>query len=926
MAGLASLTFAAPWLLVALASLPVIWWLLRINPPAPRRIPFPAVRLLLGLRKTEETPAHTPPWLLILRLFIAALIIVAAAHPLLDSGVGSRRDGALVLVIDDGWGAAPYWDRRIALGEALIETARLDNRPVVLATTAPATGATGTSDRIPFATAAPIRAADALAALRVMTPKAWPVDRAGFTSAFEATRLQLDDAEVAWLSDGLADRESAETARFVAALEAVGPLTAYMDPAPDRARALLPPLSGSGEMTLRLVRPVADDGPETVLVRAVAADGRVVASQTASFDAGAASAEASLELPLELRNEIARLFIEGEANAAATVLLDERYRRRPAGLVSGGGFESSQPLLSDLYYLERALSPFSDVRRDSLTTLIEDDLALIALADVGRLTDDSVAQLAGWIEEGGVLVRFAGPRVAEGVDELAPVSLRAGGGRALGGALTWERPRGLSDFPEDSPFAGLTIPGDVLVERQVLAEPTLDLDGKTWARLDDGTPLVTAERRARGWLVLFHTTANAEWSSLALSGLFVDMMKRLAALSVGVAGHDHAPMLPPLSSLDGFGRLGEPDPRAAPIPGRDFDTTRPGPAHPPGEYGTSVQRRALNLGAEDLLVRALELPPSDMAVRTYAAARLRDLQPWLLATALALALADTLIGLWLRGLMPTIPRRGIAGLAALALAGLPANEPAAQEAANVAEIVQETRFGYVTTGDPEVDRISAEGLAGLSAVLRARTAVEAGDPVAVDPATDELAFFPLLYWPAAASQGALSDSTTARVGDYLRHGGMILFDTRDQSPLRRMAGDSPGGNRLRTLLRGLNVPPLRPVPRDHALTRAFYLIDRFPGRWAGGQIWVERYEGDVNDGVSSIVVGGNDYAAAWARDADGFPLYPVIPGTDRQREWALRFGVNLVMYALTGNYKADQVHIPAILRRLGGQPEPPLTE
>ena len=72
-----------------------------------------------------------------------------------------------------------------------------------------------------------------------------------------------------------------------------------------------------------------------------------------------------------------------------------------------------------------------------------------------------------------------------------------------------------------------------------------------------------------------------------------------------------------------------------------------------------------------------------------------------------------------------------------------------------------------------------------------------------------------------------------------------------------------------------------------------------------------------NDGVASIIVGSNDWASAWAMDAAGRPVMPVIPGGDMQREMALRFGVNLVMYALTGNYKADQVHLPAIIERLG---------
>ena len=194
-----------------------------------------------------------------------------------------------------------------------------------------------------------------------------------------------------------------------------------------------------------------------------------------------------------------------------------------------------------------------------------------------------------------------------------------------------------------------------------------------------------------------------------------------------------------------------------------------------------------------------------------------------------------------------------------------------------------------------------------------------------DPEEDELAFYPWVYWPVTENQGRLTDKGRARIDEYLRNGGMILFDTRDQSPLDRLSGSGRGSGKLNTILSGLNVPPLLPVPQDHALTRAFYLLEHFPGRWDGGDVWVERYEGDVNDGVSSIVIGGNDYAAAWALDEQGYPRYPVVPGTNRQREMAFRFGVNLVMYALTGNYKADQVHIPAILRRLG-RPEPLVTE
>ncbi len=914
MLSIGSLTFAAPWLLIALAGLPIIWWLLRINPPTPRRITFPAVRLLLGLRQVEETPAHTPLWLLLLRLVLAALVILAAAQPFLAAGTSEDADGPLVMVIDDGWAAGGRWQERIALGEALIEAARLDGRGVLIAGTAPVS-ATGDMQSPRFMTGALASAADALATLRAMEPRPWPVDRAGFAAAFNAAAPSLNGAEVVWLSDGIADPTAGATEDFLAVLQALGRVTAHVDPPAERAVALLPPGADATGLTLQAVRADARN-PASIPVRAIAQDGRVLARQNVEFAAGKASARQRLELPAELRNEIVRLTMEGKTYAAATVLMDGRYRRRPVGLISGGGFESSQPLLSDLYYLQRALSPFSQVRQDTLEALIQGGLSVLFLADVGRLTSDAAELVDRWIAAGGILVRFAGIKVADGIDSLVPVKLRAGG-RALGGALTWEQPQHLSPFPQSSPFSGLAIPDDVVIERQVLAEPALDLDDKTWARLGDGTPLVTAENRGQGWLVLFHTTANTEWSSLALSGLFVEMMKRIVALSEGVAGFDPSLTLPNISALDGFGRLGEAAPDAVPISGSDFATARPGPGRPPGEYGDQLQRRALNLGGEDLVVRAFEELPGGVRQRSYAADTAHDLQPWFLLAALALALADTVISLWLRGMAPAFLRRSTGVSALLILTGLPVSNPTAQEpdGADFAEMAQETRFAYVKTGDREVDRISAEGLAGLAYVLRVRTAVEAGEPVGIDPALDELAFFPLLYWPATPAQQPLSSRTVARINDYLRHGGLILFDMRDRSPLRRSGGAGRGDD-FRRLLKDLNIPPLRPVPDNHALTRAFYLIDRFPGRWTGSDIWVERREGDVNDGVSSIVIGSNDYAAAWALDGDGFPLYPVVPGTDRQREWAMRFGVNLVMYALTGNYKADQVHIPAILRRL----------
>ena len=296
----------------------------------------------------------------------------------------------------------------------------------------------------------------------------------------------------------------------------------------------------------------------------------------------------------------------------------------------------------------------------------------------------------------------------------------------------------------------------------------------------------------------------------------------------------------------------------------------------------------------------------------FALAQSFDLKPWLLGVALAILLADMAIALALRGLFGGWRRRAVAGLLILLLLPVSARAQLNDADKFAVDNAGITRLAYVVTGDADNDAISKAGLFGLSLILQQRTAADLGQPLGLDVEKDELAFFPLLYWRVPADPNPLSPQAIKRLTDYLRHGGIIMFDTADQLGL----GGSESNN-LRSLLRDMDVPPLVPAPPDHVLTKAFYLLRDFPGRYDGGVVWVEQGEGRVNDGVSGVIIGSNDWAGAWAIDDQGHSLYATVPGGDRQRELAYRFGVNLVMYALTGNYKADQVHVPAILERLG---------
>lgn len=995
------LAFAAPWILAALVALPGLWWLLRLTPPPARRQSFPALRLLMGLAPVDDSPARTPLWLLVLRLAIGALLIVGLARPVWHPPPRLAGGGPLLLLVDDGWAAGRDWPaRRRALDQAMDQADR-EGRTVALLTTAPdGMGTTAPEDRRERQRErmiGPLPAAQMRRLTQALAPHPWPGDRAAALATLrdDATRVALTaqgSPAILWLSDGVDDGAVTTDGTPVAAalsteLQALGALT-VLDDGPERPALLIQPPENAPDGTggdVRVSISRSDTRPPLpVRVEGQAADGHVVADAAATFAPGQGRLDLTLPLPLELRNELASLRLAGPpAGAGAVALLDGRWRRRAVGLIDPdavngggvGGIGDAQPLLSPFHYLEQALAPFAEVRRAPLDDLLNGDSAVLVLTDRDGLTATDRAALGRWVDAGGLLLRFAGPRLADAAaggsaaadgtsegdrstgsgqtdhdqtgapadDPLLPVPLRAGD-RSLGGALSWTEPARLAPFDVQSPFAGLTAPPDVTISRQVLAQPSPDLDGRVWARLEDGTPLVTARPLGRGRVVLVHTTPDPRWSNLALSGLFIALLHRIVDLSDGKpAAHGDTP-LPPLELLDGEGRLAPPPPSALPLPppplpaAQADDATGPrvDPRHPPGYYGSRDARMALNLAPAVATLGAL--PPPDGTGRPYDADGTRDLAPSLLVLAFAGWLLDLLASLPLRGLIPSPNRRrsGAAGMVALALllaGGLPSPPAVAAAAAGAAsgaasgaagdlagDVAAATRnwLAYVVTGDSATDATSRAGLSGLATQLNRRTAVEIAGVRAVDVERDDLAFYPLLYWAVTPGEPAPSEAAARRINRYLHAGGLILFDTRDPNGATGgSTGDGSGQAALRTVTRGLDIPRLAVVDSRHVLGRSFFLLQEFPGRLGDQPVWAEAGEGQANDGVSSVLIGANDWAGAWAVDAQGRPLNAVTPGGERQRELAYRFGINVVMYALTGNYKADQVHVPAILERLG---------
>ncbi|AEM41342.1 DUF4159 domain-containing protein [Ketogulonicigenium vulgare] len=906
---MSGLIFTSPWLLLGLIALPALWWLLRAVPPAPLTRRFPGVALLLGIPDPEAESARTPWWLLLLRALAVAALILGFAGPVLNSTTRVTGGGPLLILVDGSWAQAADWDAtraRIATiaGEA-------DRPTAIEVLTAPTPD--GPLFRNP---------ADLQGMIEGLQPRAWQPD------ALPAWLETIDGTfDTIWLSDGLARSSRAELAN---ALQQRGTLQVIEATAP--TFAILPPVFEDGGVDLTVQRSTA--GPAfslPVLAQGTDPNGiaRTLATASADFAADATAADVRFELPPELLARMTRFDLGTAPSAGATALADDRLRRREVALIAPAGGSEAVNLLSPTHYLRQALAPSADLIETDLPTAMRAGPDVIVLVDIANLTPDETATLETWVDQGGLLVRFAGPRLAASdmgrgaVDPLLPVRLRAGG-RSVGGALSWGEPKTLAAFTEGSPFFGLTVPDDVEVTAQVVAQPDPTLAARVIAQLSDGTPLVTREMLGQGQIVLFHVTATPEWSNLPLSGLFVQMLERLSLASgtaldeASLAGTRWAPD----QVLDAFGALHSSD-SLAPITGEELAVARAAAATPPGLYAGQGRRIAVNaMSAGDTLAPAIW--PAGVQVLGSDGAAAVALRPWLLMAAIVLLLVDTLASAALSG---RLRGRGLAALLLIALAPLP--RPASAQDFDAGFAISATSqvvLAHVSSGDPEVDSIVSAGLTGLSRALALRSTIVTSRPIQLDLDTDELAFFPMIYWPVTAQSPLPSREAYQRLNRYLRTGGMIVFDTRDAEI--GAFGATPASRRLQEIALPLDIPALEPMPADHILTRSFYLLQSAPGRFTS-DLWVEAAppeelaEGmpfrNLNDNVTPVVIGANDWAGAWATRPDGAPLLPVGRGLagDRQREMALRFGVNLVMHVLTGNYKSDQVHVPELLNRLG---------
>ncbi|KAB7613876.1 DUF4159 domain-containing protein [Amylibacter sp. SFDW26] len=917
-----NISFVAPLLLWALVLLPVLWWILRAVPPAPLRAHFPGILLLLGLKDKETTPDRTPWWLLALRIAVLGAAIIGFAAPILNPTDAKPSNKNLIVLMDASWASASDWKQRQDKLTEVLRGAAQNNQPTVVLQL---------SDRpkpgVVLNFASPSVSLQRVASL---VPNAWRPDYAEWQSYLSTQKGSFDTI---WFSDGL---ETVDRAALMEVLSEKGDVSVVQSDRP--VLAMAPPVVKDDNMVVKVKRSFADTALD-VTVNAVGPDPngmmQILGVSNGRFSGNETETELVFDLPVELRNRVKSVAIEGRRSAGAVAVTGDTIQRRKVGIIAPSEQQEGSNLVSDVFYLRKALVPTADVIEADLKTTLQANPDVLIFVDIGKLSTTDTDSVLKWTEEGGLLVRFAGSRLAAsqiGLREehpLLPVRLRAGG-RSVGGAMSWGAPKKIQDFVEGTNFFGLKVPDDVSINSQVIAQPDPNLAERVVAELQDGTPLVTQKTVGNGRVVLFHVTANADWSNLPLSGLFVQMLDRLAVSTSGTLNDidDLEGLIwKPEETIDAFGAVRNVTGLAG-VQGEQLATKVVSADLPAGVYGNAGRKAALNVIAQDQVLNRADWPLGTSFLSLGKTAQV-FLKPYILIAAFVLLLLDIFASLWLSGKLTKRYVGQIAVVVLLTTLGL-SEKGYAQSDVDIAKIINNTVLGYVKTGDAKVDRASEAGLLGLSAELRRRTSVEPISPVGVNIEIDELSLYPFLYWPMSENQKPPSEAAVDKLNRFLRSGGMILFDTRDAHLSFAGAGGTANGRVLKKIATQLEIPPLEPVPEDHVLARSFYLMKEFPGRHVGANVWIEASQADsteiegvpfrnANDGVTPVVIGANDWAAAWAIDQNGRYLFPVGRGQagQLQREYAQRFGVNLIMYVLTGNYKSDQVHVPALLDRLG---------
>jgi len=889
--------------LLGLLALPLVFFIVKLFPPTPKKFFFSSFFLINKIEKVSVTKKKFPLWLIIFRIILITLIILFFCKPYLNISENKNSTETVknyIIVADIGWSISKEWDKFKNIVNAISIEAEKQNKKIIFYHS----NSKNYNKPKVFETTQSINQY-----LNKINPVPWQFENSNFKEIIKQNN-NFENNKTFFIYSKFDRKNYNEQIKDLDFIYKKVKNKILIDPV--ESIIYLKNVSISKESVIfEVSRHAQSKIPTEFSVRITSINNQIVFKKKFVLEQNQTIFYFNEKFPLKVLNQIHKIEIVEQNHAGAKYYFDDYSKKKKIGLYTENTQYRENFLLSPLYYLEKSLEKDNILKVGNLDQLIKFDCSVIIIPDKGKIPKKDHLKLNNWLTKGGTIIRFASTKLANNSISFLPASNLLMAVRNLGGPLIMEEALKISPFKKTSIFHGLPVPKDITFKKQLIIDSNNN-NLLIAASLSDNTPLVSLGNIEKGKVFLFHITANNDWSNLPLSSLFSEMLQRIILLSEKKITKS-VKSLSLTKEINGYGNLNNTLKNSILKDAALLKKITPSENYLPGIYENNELTVALNLSDKIVDKNFKNSFDKNYEILTNFKKQILDLRPILIKIILFMFIIDMLISMILKSNFNFISsfykNKNLLSLFFLLMFFLNSNVIYSEN------FSKDTFLAYVKTNDKKLNAISNSGLNTIKNLLKTRTSISPVAIIEIDIIKDPLYSIPFLYWPLPEDLIELDVKTITKIKNYLANGGMILFDvigfSRESFNL-----DNNKFKSIKDFLSSIEAADLTPIPKNHTLTKSFYLLKKFPGRWDNKNLLVENSSLELNDGVNSVILGFNDWASAWALDSNNDPLFSVVPGGERQREASYRFGINITMYALTGNYKSDQIHYKSILNRL----------
>ncbi len=890
------ISFSNYYALFGLALTPIIWIIIKSFPPIPKSYNFSSLYLLEKIDYNSSKNNNTPLWLLIFRILFFILIVLFFSHPHVKNkdSLNTKEFTKYVIVADIGWSMANDWDKFKKIVLQISKEAEKNNKKIIFFHSL----LKSYKDVKTFKSSTDINSY-----LKNLTPLPIKFNESTLKYLLENPSI-LNNSKLYLISSIYDFNNASKHIQNYNFIKNNSDQHYFINPV--ETLLVINKLGiNQNNIICEISRIGKSNFDQNFYLKVNTINDEIIYNASHEINEDSKLKIVNLSFPIQLINQIKHIEIVGQNHAGAKYYFDDFSKKKNIAILSDNEFYKESPLLSPIYYLKKSLSSKHLLTISKIDSIIKQNYSTIIVPETMKIPKEFEYKLKNWLLNGGTLIRFAGQGLVGQKSNFLPVENSIGTIRSIDGQLTINKNLYISEFKKNSIFSGLEIPSDISITKQLVFNEISD-KVKILAKLNDGTPIVSMRNIGLGNIILFHIGASNSWSDLPISSLFPDMLNRVLLFSKH-KGSSNLEDLNLTKEIDGFGNLIQTKKIVNINKFDDIKNSQPSLIVPPGKYENDQISVVLNLST-NINGSDLEEASQYTYISDYSFTGEKDLSPMILKILLTMFILDTLITIMIKNninIYQYFKKNNIIFLFLFPLIFLNLE----------ASTANETYLAYIKIKNKEINNISENGLNNLKSLLSTRTAISPKGVVGLDLKNDDIFSYPFIYWPLTKNLLQIEKAEIVKINNYINNGGIFFFDVIGFSRSNLNLKDKKF-KAIRDFLSNIKVKNLSILPKGHTLTKSFYLLNKFPGKWDNRVLLIENSNLEYKDGVSSIILGFNDWARAWSLDKNSVPLYPVVPGGERQRELSYRFGINIAMYSLTGNYKSDQIHSKSILNRL----------